>query len=329
MILKMSFTEVLTNAVALNYMVGILGVFKVLPLYLCGVCYISWMHNLVYYIFFKRRKYIFQSVNLFPLLWIRNNPQKWKLSFYINSFMEVHTQVSFLDMKEKEDCEKYVVLYRKCVKRILSVDIIMACLFLLTAFISAAAAIFLSTMVVSVIVLNNVEPTDVMQGGIWRLGMKQGKEYSLFLKVFLEECNREVIYNYVQENTDFNFEEVNEKIFIGNVLVDSINDKKDYILSKVKMKLEKEFLYCSEYQLERYTADYLRLIKIYYCYLLNMNENQNNIKHQIENNWEILEEGCSKYRFGKKLLEAISHKEPYNINNHYEIYNRKMKLIYQ
>lgn len=68
MILKMPFIRAVTNPNMSIYMVVILVVFGVLPLYLCGMCYISWMHNLVYYIFFKRRKYIFQSVNLFPLL---------------------------------------------------------------------------------------------------------------------------------------------------------------------------------------------------------------------------------------------------------------------
>lgn len=166
-------------------------------------------------------------------------------------------------------------------------------------------------------------------GGIWKLGMKKGKEYCLFFKVSMEEFDKSIIYKYLQEINGFDFEEVNGRMFIGNILMDSISDRKDYLTETVKKGLEKEFLYCDNYKLRRYTADYLRMIKIFYCYLLNMGEKQDAIKRRIDNNWREIEAECYAYRFGRKLLEAISHKEQYSINNYYEIYNKKMNLIYK
>lgn len=67
---------------------------------ICGMCCMSWIHNMVYYLFFKRRNYTFQTVNLMLLLWIKNNQKKCKIACYINSVMELHTQISFRSMKK-------------------------------------------------------------------------------------------------------------------------------------------------------------------------------------------------------------------------------------
>lgn len=74
--------------------------------------------------------------------------------------------------------------------------------------------------------------------------------------------------------------------------------------------------------------DFVRIICLYFIYLIQNNKNNNLYRINILNNWKVIKEIHSKTMIGQKTIKTISDKEKFKVYNQYDIYNNKMNQLY-
>lgn len=306
----------------------ILATIILLGVILVCISIINWLHNIVYYLYFKKRGYDFLSINIFPFLWIRDNKKKWNSCYLLSAMMELNTQVSYEQINTENKFEQYIKDHRLCIKNIFRIDCLLAVISFVLAIKFVRLGVFLIAIICATMVLNSVESTNNIKGGIWKIGMKEGTEASLFLKLVLEDFDKTFLYSCIQKTSVLKMETVDEKEFITGMLIDAISDNLKYMNEELEVYLERRFLYFYDNSIEEIALEYLRIIRLYYLYLKKQKSNSEIIQLYIEKNWEKFMKVWLPYKYGQKVIESVSKKEIYSINNNFDIYNAKVYEIY-
>lgn len=134
-------------------------------LFLLFLCLNSWLNNLIYYLFFKVKRYSFLSINFFPIVWMQNNKKKFKISFYPIRLIQIYTKISLSEIKKEEDCRKFIHSYKSCIRVMFVFSWLLNIVYLLICFHSLWFGLFLlsSNMATGYQYITKASP--MMQGG--------------------------------------------------------------------------------------------------------------------------------------------------------------------
>ncbi len=297
-------------------------------LFLLFLCLNSWLNNFIYYLFFKVKKYSFLSVNFFPIVWIKNNKKKFKISFYPIRLMQIYTKVSLTEIKKEEDCRKFIHLYKSCIRVMFVFSWLLNIVYLLICFHSLWFGLFLLASNMATGYLYMTKASQMQLGGLWEYGTRQGQENHLFCSVCLEQGDKTEIYSGIQKSCPIELESASGREFVIHLLMDCIYEEKNYLTEETEQMLEKLCLPDKSCKLRELPMEYLRVANVYYIYQLEKNDFDVKVRNLVQNSWRIIKEEYEVYQWGEKLFAAISHPEKFDVNDIFEIYREKSCLVY-
>lgn len=306
------------------------GCLKALGMLLVVAVIFSWINNLFLLLYFSKRKYKFISVNLFPFVLQKEAGwSKIKLWLSINSLLQWHTIVSYKSIDNNTACEQYIRDWQDFLKKLELMHRILLLGLVSTIFFSVQVAIFLCAVWFALQSIHTMPGTDMMQEGLLVWGKKQSNIYCLFMNMDLEECDKEFLYAKAQEQY---FQKtpgtINEKLFINQILIDSIYDEKDYLSSDIEKYLEERYLFSNDNQLREFAIVNARTLFLYYLYLTKVKKVDCALQSLIANNLNALEKHYQSIPHYWKLYIRSMQKEKFNPKYRFRYYTKKIDRVY-
>ncbi len=307
------------------------GCLKALGMLLAVAIIFSWINNLFLLSYFYKRKYRFISINLFPFaLQKEADGNKIKIWLSINSLVQWHTIVSYKSIDNNIACEQYIRDWQDFLRKLVLVHRVLLLGLMTTIIFSVQLSIFLCVAWLALQSLYTMPGTDIMQEGLLVWGKKQENTYCLFMNIDLEECDKKLLYSLVQKQY---FQKapitINEKLFINQILVDSIYDEKNYLSSDIEKYLEERYLFRNDNQLREFAIVNARTLFLYYLYLIKIKNADFALKNIIAGNLDVLESYYQRIPHYGKLFRKSMQKEKYNPKYRFPCYLQKINIVYR
>lgn len=290
------------------------------------MCLSSWINNIFFYTYMKRKGYCFLSLSLYPFLWIKDNKKKNRLNIEMNSLINITSAISLKSINNKMKYKKYIMNYQRCINNLKKIHILEFLVFGLFVLVNPILCIYLCLMQITMICLYKIESSNILMDSLYNFGMKEKNTYCIFLNLTLENHDKTEIYKMIQDDIQYEtYSHLLKKNFLNQLLIDSISEDKDYLTLKTKAFLENLFL--NDNERVCYQIEYIRNISLYYIYLIQSNNHNDLIQKNVINNWNQIKETHNRSMLGKKVLNSIKKEVKLDANNLYELYNKKTKTI--
>lgn len=259
-----------TQVIVLSILIGV--IFTLFYIIFLGMIN-SWILNIVYIYSYKNQGYNFLSYNLFPVIYIKNNIKKIRLVFNIILLYDIG---SIVDISSKLDSESglmdYIVETKKVYLNLVYTHYILILLGSIIMALNFALGGMIITYNIAIILFQSIDNSSFWGKGYICLSKKFNK-YDVvctsinFLKII--NTKQDFIYNILQKeviNNNLNNIILNE--FYQAIMINSINDKVDYLNIEIKNNIEKKFKQYSYFNPYKFLEHY-RLYRLYCIYVLN------------------------------------------------------------
>ncbi len=307
------------------------GCIKALMLFGCFALVLSWLNNLFLILYFKRRRYSFITIYIFPFV-LQKERGRWRLKIgvSINALLQWYTNISYQEIKDEDACYKYVWEWQGFIQKLIWLHRIILIGCIITVLYSIPFGIFLCGSWFAMHNLYCIPGSDTTVDGLLVRGRTGKNINGLFFNVDLEDFDKSAIYTVLQKQ--YEKKEVlslDEKTFLNQLLIDSIYDERDYLSIELQDYLEENYLVCNGNQFKSVALVNARTIFLYYLYLIQVKKVDRAVRNLLTANLEVLEETyiCSTYSW--KLFSMSRKKEWYNPKYIFDYYFRKVNYVYE
>jgi hypothetical protein len=239
----------------------------------------------------------------------------------------IESACSLRSIRTREELEQYIRDYKESIRNIKKLHILEFVIFLMVFVASPALSIFLCSLQAVMISLYGITSTSIMQASLYNFGVGERNEFSLLLHIISEDYDKTNLYKWAQETfVEEAYDMLLQKKFINHLLIESINDNRDYLSEDLKLSLENLFI--NGVDSKCYQVEYIRTVALYYMYVILMNPHDPLLKKGIENNWKEIVYQISSVPLGNKVILAVHQEEKFEINNKYEVYRKKVQKVY-
>ncbi len=307
------------------------GCIRALVMFACFMLVMCWVNNIFLLLYFKRRRYLFITIYLFPfvLQWERGC-WKMKIGVSVNALLQWYTTISYRGMKDEEACNRYIREWQFFIQKLRMFHVLIFIGCTATAIYSVSLGIFLCGSWCALYNLYSMPGSEFSTEGLFARGQQEDNRYGLFLNMDLEDFDKSMIYTFLQRDCkkkDVLF--LDEKVFLNQLLMDSIYDEKDYLSVALQNYLEEEYLTCNRKRLRDVALTNARTMYLYYLYLIHVRKADCAVRYLLNTNLDVLEEMyiCSNYHW--KIFLASRKRERYNPKNVFNYYSGKVSYIYE
>lgn len=318
----------------------ITGIFLTLIYFIFFASILSWILNIIYILSYAKNGYGFISINLYPIIYIKQNRMKIKASFNILSLFHIY---SIIDMNNKFNSERDMRGFIKVTKQVYRRLVYTHYILIILGIVIGIFNIPLGGMIVSyniiVMIYQSIESSRYFDDGYVALRKKLCNDnifyiINNFIKV--QQFDKRFLYYYLQKSI------INNKLdnhivddFYTCVITDSINDGFNYLdresIKLLDHRMNKEahlntysflthykvyLLYCLYIFKFEGKDEYMRIVNIFNIFYAKEKNNEifKRIK-RFQNNQKILNE----YNF-----ENINLKDMFDICNLFEYHIFKL-----
>lgn len=273
---------------------------------------INWVNNWVYFSYLKKQGYDISVIHLYPILFVKDNNKKWKISLSMYSLIHIQSEVFVSDV------ERYIQVHKRLIQilKMIHILVILGCVTLSIPF--HAYGICVLAAVLSLLCLYGMEGGTHMLEGLYKMDCDSRCAYRLFVCYSsLEQCGQEyrkLQNKYLPFGTDY----ISETCFLTNLLISSIYDNRDYVESELYNKISNKYLQCDDGMFSAYIYTEPRLMNALMLYMSKFHE----IKIGTRYKWKYF------YEEHMKMFEKCFYPEQFTPLKGIDAYENKVNKVY-
>lgn len=254
---------------------AIIGISLLISYYFSIWIFNSWIINLIYiYIYsYKKAGYEILSYNFFPVIYIKRNNKKIRLSFNI---ILLHNIGSMLEdnfvIKNEEDLIKFIENTKRIYLNIVHTHYYLILFGIIMGIFNFSLGGMIISYNIAIILYQSINNDSFWGYGYVYLSKNFTKEHLIYvLKDILkvQQNNKINIYKILQSQIIYQRKEgiiINE--LCENIIIDSIVDDYNYLGEEIRKSIHKRFIQHSYFNVYEFFKNY-RLYRCYCLYVLN------------------------------------------------------------